>query len=93
MFDLCLTYVYRYITSMEIIFNNAIVESITGKLRKKSPWYIRHRNGHFHASFRGPQDCKIETFRVFYGDVCQLQKDGFIRSIILDDTERGWLKT
>ena len=78
---------------MEIIFNKAVVVSITGKLRKKSPWYIRQRNGKYHAAYRSkfPSLYKIVQFRVFYQDLLELQKAHYISQIILTDQERRWL--
>ena len=77
---------------MEIIFNNAVTDSVTGKIRKRSPWYIRQRNGKYHAAFRGGKKYKMETFRVFYHDLLKLQRAKYIQSITLNETERRWLK-
>ena len=76
---------------MEIIFNKDLMEAITGKLRKKSGWFIRSRNGKFHAAYLGPEEDKIKSFKLFYSDLMPLQSIHYISQIILTDQERRWL--
>ena len=78
---------------MEIIFNKAVCSGITGKIREDSPWYIRQRNGKYHAAYRSafPPLYKVAEFKRFYHDLLSLQQKHYISQIILTDTERRWL--
>ena len=78
---------------MEIIFNNAVCQSVKGRINRRCPWYIRERKGHFYAGYRGDKntDIKHAWFRIFYRDLCQLQSANYISKIILTDEERRWL--
>ena len=79
---------------MEIIFNNAVCSSITGRINSKTPWYIRGRRGHFHAAYRGVRntDQKRAWFRLFYQELLSLQNAHYISQIILTNAERRWLE-
>ena len=78
---------------MQIIFNNAVCESITGRIRTKSPWRIRGRNGRYFALYRGPKDATVkhQTFAVFYRDLCRMEQAGYVKEIIVTDCERRML--
>ena len=77
---------------MEIILNKEMCESMTGRLRRHSPWVLRSRNGKTHAVYQGPKAgrTKQETFRVFYQDLLKLQEAKYIQSIELSKIERRW---
>ena len=79
---------------MEIIFNKNMCESVTGRINRRVPWYIRERKGHFYAAYTGDKnaDLKKAWFRVFVRDLLKLQDAKYISELVFTEEERRWVE-